>query len=359
MAFKNISIVGLGLIGGSIAKALKLKNSSLFINAYDRESVCAAALTEKIIDNPLSDYKQALDSELIILALPIEESLKAFKELAPLLRQGCVLTDVCSVKGIFESAWRDVKSKGVYIGGHPMAGKESGGYENSDPYLFENAVYVISDRTAGIPEADGLIPLIEMLGARIKFLDPYLHDKAAAYISHLPQTLAVSLVNCLPDSSDKVNFISLAGGGFRDMTRIASSDFAIWESIYKYNKGEILNSIEKLQELLAEYSRLIKSEDFEKLHGEFISSSRTRNSIPKNAKGFLRPLYDVFVFAKDEPGAISKMSSILFSKNINIKDIELLKIREGEGGAFRLGFASKEEADKAKAALKDDGFRLT
>jgi prephenate dehydrogenase len=359
MGIKNISIIGLGLIGGSIAKALKLKDESLVINAYDREKVCAAALAEKIIDNSLPHYTSSLDSELIILALPIEESLKVFKELAPGLKSGCILTDVCSVKGVFESLWQELDSRGVYFGGHPMAGKESGGYENSDPYLFENAVYAVSDKAVNNPAASGLISIIESLGARVKFLDPYIHDRAAAYISHLPQTVAVSLVNSLPPASDNLNFTELAGGGFRDMTRIASSDFTIWESIYKHNKEEILASLEKLQDKLAEYSGYIKSEEYDKLRNEFLLSSQTRNAIPKNAKGFLRPLYDIFVYAKDEPGAINGMSTALYARNINIKDIELLKIREGEGGAFRLGFASKEEADKAKAALKENGFRIT
>lgn len=359
MGFKNISIIGLGLIGGSIAKALKLKDQSLFISAYDREAVCSAAYEAKIIDYSLPDCGQALNSELIIIALPIEESIKVFKELAPGLRPGCVLTDVCSVKGIFEDLWRGFNSRGSYFGGHPMAGKESCGYEYSDPYLFENAVYAVSERAMNDPAAVNFLSIIENLGARVKFLNPYVHDKAAAYISHLPQTLAVSLVNSLPASSEQLNFIDLAGGGFRDMTRIASSSFSIWESIYKYNKEEILNSLAELQKILTEYSRIIKSGELDKLRYEFLLSTEKRNSIPKNAKGFLRPLYDIFVYAKDEPGAISRMSSALFAHNINIKDIELLKIREGEGGAFRLGFDSKEDAENAKNTLKDKGFIIT
>jgi len=355
MSFTNISIIGLGLIGGSIAKALKRKSPSLFIRAYDKEDVCAKALSEKIIDKSLSNYSESLSSDLIILCLPIEKSLEVFKEIAPKLNSGCILTDVCSVKGVFQKEWEKLASKGLYIGGHPMTGKESGGYENSDAYLFENAVYVISDKYAASPEAPSLITLIEGMGARIKFIDPFMHDRAAAFISHLPQTLAVSLVNSLP-ADDGISYIDFAGGGFRDMTRIASSAFTIWESIYKYNKEEILESIEKLQSALSAMSKSLADGDLEKLNESFLKAAHTRDSIPKNTKGFLRPLYDIFVFVNDEPGAISKMSAILFSRNINIKDIELLKIREGEGGAFRLGFSSKEEAENAKSALKENGI---
>jgi prephenate dehydrogenase len=143
------------------------------------------------------------------------------------------------------------------------------------------------------------------------------------------------------------------------MTRIASSDFKIWESILKYNKQEILNSLDSFQKDLGEIKGLIAEENSEFLGNLFEKARALRNETPINNKGFLDPLFDITVFMKDEPGMISKISTILFENHINIKDIELLKIREGTGGNFKLYFESKTEADKAKKTLEGIGFKTS
>ncbi|MCX6151928.1 MAG: prephenate dehydrogenase/arogenate dehydrogenase family protein [Ignavibacteriales bacterium] len=353
---KNISIIGLGLIGGSIAKGLKKSNSLIRIHAFDKPEVTARAITEGMIDAALNSIEDAADDDIIFMCLPLEPALQSFEKLSPILKENSILTDVCGIKGVFEEKWKGISSKGIYIGGHPMTGKEKGGYENSDPLLFENAVYILSDVQKANGRTDDLAKLIKMLGARIIFLDPYLHDKVVANVSHLPQLLAVSLVNTAAKGNNKINNLDFAAGGFRDMTRIASSDFQIWDSVLKLNGKEILSALTSLQNELEEIKNYLLEDSIDELKAMFVSAATKRDGIPKDTKGFMYPLHDVYVFVNDVPGIISKISTALFNSNINIKDIELLKIREGTGGTFRVAFESEKDASQAKEILKGIGF---
>jgi len=199
--------------------------------------------------------------------------------------------------------------------------------------------------------------LIKRLGSRIRFIDPYIHDKVIAYVSHLPQVLAVSLVNSLKES-EKINYLDFAAGGFRDITRVASSDFEIWEPIFRYNKNEIVSSIDDLVSQLKSIKDFVSSSDINSLKKEFESSKKKRETVPSNIKGFLNPVYDVFIYAEDKPGSLYIMTELLFKNSINIKDIELLKIREGTGGTFRISFETSSNAERAKELLIQSGFKL-
>jgi prephenate dehydrogenase len=358
---KKIAIIGLGLIGGSIAKALKKSNEAgnYFIAAYDLPQIISQALAEGVADKKLETVEDAATYDIIFLALPLSESIDCFDKLAGILHGGTILSDVCGVKGIFEHKWNHLESSGIYMGGHPMTGKERGGYENSDPLLFENSVYILSSRSKGRPESHELLGIIKCLGARAVFLDPFVHDKVVANVSHIPQLLAVALVNsAFENNSENINNLDFAAGGFRDMTRIASSSFSIWKDVISTNKSEILYTLEKLQYQIGLLKSSILLDDQKKLEESFLKSAQRRDSIPKTNKGFINPVYDLFVYVKDEPGVISKISTLLFSNGINIKDIELLKIREGSGGTFRLSFESLKDADSASGILKNAGYEF-
>ena len=354
---QNISIIGIGLIGGSIAKALKNSGKDFNISAFDKHSVLDSAIEQKVIDAKLDNVEKAGNSELIFLCLPTDLSLKTLIRLAPIISKNTIITDVCGVKGIFEKEWKSLKSKGMYIGGHPMTGKESGGFENSDHLLFENSVYIISNSEKNSDKLNKLTGIIKLLGARIRFLDPFLHDKIIAQVSHLPQLLAVTLVNLVSKNDNGVNYIDFAAGGFRDMTRIASGSFDIWESIIKMNKEEIVAALKSININLSMLETLLKTENINSLKELFDKARVKRDEIPKNTKGFINPLYDIFVYVKDEPGVLSRLTTVLYENSINIKDMELLKIREGTGGTFRISFQSQKDADKAEKVIKEIGFK--
>lgn len=359
---KVISIIGLGLIGGSIAKALrydlsdKKKDTGNFIlKGFDRDDVLRDALNDGAIDQKINIIEEVKDSDFIFLCLPTELSLNKFKLLGSIINEKCIITDVCGIKGAFEDEWKKLKSKGTYIGGHPMTGKETSGYSNSDPLLFENSVYIISDTEKDKSRVGELVEIINLLGARIRFLDPYLHDKVIARVSHLPQLLSIALVNSVSENGG-LNYLDFAAGGFRDMTRIASSSFEIWESVLILNRKEIISAIELLNKNLVKTIELLQAEDSEALDSLFKKARVKRDEIPKNTKGFINPLFDVFIYVKDEPGVLSKLTTLLFENEINIKDLELLKIREGTGGTFRFSFENEETARKAKALIEQSGF---
>lgn len=357
MFINNIAIIGLGLIGGSIAKSIKQSNPNLKISAYDYSEVLEKAIADKSVDVALTSYKDALDYDLIFIVLPIEESVSVFNELAPLLNEKQIISDLCSVKGVFANAWQKISSKGCYIGAHPMAGKEKGGYESSDGLLFENSVFIISDYSKKYLLLNDYTNLVKTIGARVTFLNPYLHDKILAKVSHLPQLLSVILVNQAAVNKDGINFLDYGAGGFRDMTRIASSDFAIWESIITANRVEILDSLAVFKDNVDGMIAMIKENDLSDISSEFNKARIAREEIPFNNKGFLSPLFDITIFLEDKPGIISKLSTILFENNINIKDLELLKIREGSGGNFKLYFETEENAKTAKLLLEQSGFK--
>lgn len=358
MSFKKAAIIGLGLIGGSFAKAVKHADHRIFISAFDKPEILNKAFQDKVIDEKLTGVDTALNSDLIILALPIEQSLKVFKELAPKLNSHQVISDLCSVKGIFADEWKTLSSKGKYVGAHPMTGKEKSGYDNSDLLLYENSVFIICAENENDEALKSYFDFVKLIGARIVLLNAHLHDRITAHVSHLPQLISVLLMNQANSKIDNFALLDFAAGGFRDMTRIASSDFKIWESILRYNKNDILKTLNLFKDQISTLKKLIEEDDYKSIGNQFENARLARNEIPINTKGFIDPLYDITVFVKDQPGMISKISTILFENNINIKDIELLKIREGTGGNFKFYFETENDATKAKLLIITAGFNI-
>jgi len=180
------------------------------------------------------------------------------------------------------------------------------------------------------------------------------HDRTAATISHLPQLLAVSLVRLLDDlGSNREHGIRLAAGGFRDMTRIASSPYSVWRDILKTN-GDLIEAV--VERFLRAARASFKGLREDRVRTDFEKAARTRTEIPRDSKGFLHRLCDVLVVVEDRPGTIAEVSVPLSKRHINIKDIEILKVREGEAGTLRLAFENEAEARKAIDLLAKEGF---
>jgi prephenate dehydrogenase len=356
LIIEKIAIAGLGLIGGSIAKAIKNFSSDHFISAFDISDSTDKALSQKVIDKKLNSIEECLEADLIFLCLPVDKTFLIFDSLIDKLHSRQILTDVCGIKSIFQEIWDQKKRAGFYFGGHPMTGKEKGGFDNSDPLLFENCTYILNDTSKDSPALESLTNVIQGFGSKITFLSPKVHDIIVASVSHLPQLIAVSLINSAGLKGSDINFFDYAAGGFRDMTRIASSDFNIWQPVINENKKYIAQAIDNFIFDLEQIKKSISSNDYKMISGKFESARAKRDEIPKSNKGFLNQIYDVFVFVKDEPGVISKISTALYENKINIKDIELLKIREGSGGTFRLAFESEGDADKARTIIENAGF---
>jgi prephenate dehydrogenase len=188
-------------------------------------------------------------------------------------------------------------------------------------------------------------------------LDVDTHDSVASVVSHLPQLTAVAITNVAGRvHRDGRHHLQLAAGGFRDLTRIASSRPEIWSDILSFNQDEIRKSLTLLIRELSRYRKALGlGRD---VAASFRSARRIRDRIPKSMKGFIRPLAEVFVFVRDEPGMMARMTSVLANAALNIKDIELVKVREGRGGTFRLAFDTRDIAAEAKRVLRKAGFEV-
>ena len=362
---QRIAILGVGLIGGSLGLVWKKNRADLTLVGYDQPAVLEVALERGLIDERATTLSEAVRAvDLVVLAVPLAPMLRVLEEVAPHLQPGTLVTDVGSVKGPIMAQARQVLTEAnPFIGGHPMAGSEKGGAANADAFLFENATYVLCPPEGLTAEAlthhyGAFVALIEATGARLLVLEAQRHDRIAATVSHLPQLLATTLMNYAAGlNAEDDAFLRLAAGGFRDMTRIASSPFAMWQHILLANEGPILDALAGFATSLQKTRNRIIEEDLETLDEAFSEARRVRETIPKDTKGFLHPLADIYVYAEDRPGVLAHITGTLYEAEINIKDIELLKIREGTGGAFRLSFSDEALANAAIKVLEGAGCR--
>lgn len=363
MPIRNVAIAGLGLIGGSLAKAWRSRGLDLHVTGFDRPDVLDAARADGTLDHGASSLADAVrEADLVVLALPLPEILAAFEEIAPHLAPHAIVTDVGSVKGAVADAAR-VLPPGRFVGGHPMAGAEKGGYAHADPYLFENATYVLCPPDGRSAEAftrdyAGLIRLVEATGARVLLLDAHRHDLIAAHVSHVPQLLATALAAATGTAAATDDAVfTLAAGGFRDMTRIAESPFSVWQGILHANRAPVLATLDAQIEVLRQIREALAAGDDYSLTHLFASGAETRRRVPTRSKGFLRPLHEIRLHAVDAPGFLARVTHVLYEAGLNVKDLELLKVREGTGGTFRIAFSSPAEAERALDVLHAAGFR--
>lgn len=268
--FQKTLIVGLGLIGGSLAAAFKkfgvagqvagIDYPATIQKAIDTGVIAAGAVpTDESGVNRL--LKQA---DLIFLATPISGILGWLQRVAGNLKTGALITDVGSTKERIVATAKERLSGGVYfLGGHPMAGSESGGFENANPLLFQNAVYVVTEN----PEIPAAIliafqELLASIGAQPLIVSAEVHDRVAARMSHLPQVLATSLMNYVYGMNHvEPSHFQLAAGGFRDMTRVAESSIEIWRDIFRTNQTNIISAIDDFVEEMQIFKQRLLDDD--------------------------------------------------------------------------------------------------
>jgi len=356
---ERVTVIGSGLMGGSLCSALKRKSKR--IRAVSSRKTLERAGEMGIIDEgyDYSRIEEAVrESDFVFICTPLMDIGERLPRVLQGVDKNTIVSDVGSTKKEICTQAAAMLPRGVYfIGGHPMAGSEKRGVDNANPYLFYDAVYVLTP-TPGTPKRviRRLSSLVALLGAKVMILEPDQHDRIAANVSHLPQLLAVLLTNHLAYKNSDL-YRNLAAGGFRDMTRIATSSYEIWRDIIHTNHGQIQEALEDFQRELAS---LIESLHDDRYLGKaFERAQNERKIIPRYSKGFLRPLFDVRVTVNDRPGELAKITNIIYYSGINIKDIEIVNIREGEGGILRLGFSQKVEAHAAASALKGVGYEVS
>jgi prephenate dehydrogenase len=362
---KTITIYSVGLLGGSIGLALKNSGFKGRIIGLSSPEKLQIALNLGCIDEgfPYEKLGEVVSrTDLLILCSPISVIMETIQKLAGMpLPKEIVITDVGSTKkNICEMAAGELPKQvqGVhFLGGHPMAGSEKSGPSAADPYLFQNAIHVLTPPNGTPADKDRDIARFfeHYLGSRTLFLDPDRHDRIVAAVSHLPHLLAVALVNAVQETETKMpGTLDLAAGGFRDMTRIAGARYDLWHDILLTNKNALSPLIDGMIERLSDMKQRLRNNTLREI---FEQSQKTRSHIPINAKGFIRQLAEVLVVAKDQPGIIARIATSLAAEKVNINDIEVLKVREGEGGTIRLAFDSAAVAGRAVDILQKAGFQ--
>ena len=250
-SFNKITIIGVGLIGGSLGLALKEKNPNFKIVGIDKQEIIQKAITRGAIDEGIVNLEEGIkEADIIIIATPVKTILNILTQINPFLKKGCLVTDTGSTKQQIVQKANKVLSKDIFfIGGHPMAGSEKYGIESADPHLFHNKTYILTPtHKNNLTALEKISLLIKMIGAKKLILDPLEHDRIVSAVSHLPQIIAVSLINAIGELAlrgNNNNYFKAAGEGFKDMTRIASSPYKMWEDICDTNQENILDMIQE------------------------------------------------------------------------------------------------------------------
>jgi len=252
--FKKVTIIGVGLIGGSMGLALNADKADFKIVGVDKEEVIEKALSRGAIDEGTVNLEEGVrEAEVVIMATPIRTILELLPKIAPLLKRGCLVTDTGSTKvKIIETASQELPPTVHFIGGHPMAGSEKYGIEAADPHLFRDKNYILTPTSETDWTAlEKMSSLIQKIKANLIVLNPFEHDRLVGATSHLPQIVAVSLVNTvdrLIQEENNNHYWRVIGGGFKDMTRISLSSPEIWLDICATNQEAILKTIRKFKE---------------------------------------------------------------------------------------------------------------
>jgi len=375
----KICIIGLGLIGGSLARALRGKVGVKRIFAID---ACAQNLQRALSDGnidtgfpatdvgaPVSNISSMLyDSDIIFICTPHSISMEYLDFLKAKTSTTCIITDTGSTKcEIMQHAASLDNLDGNFIGGHPMTGSEKTGYPEGYAHMFENAYYILtppimhnkSDSKISAKLAV-LKSIIKGIGAIPIVMDAARHDRAMAAISHLPHVIASTLVNLVRENETEDGQLRmLAAGGFKDITRIASSDPCLWEEITASNSVCIKELIESYILLLQKFKDSMGCIRTGAIAEFFENARKFRDAIPMGVQGAIDPSCDIVANVADRPGIIGDIATLLGKENINIKNINITNSRENEYGCLKLTLPDLKSVKLAIDLLSKSGYKVS
>ncbi len=362
MRLERIGFIGLGLIGGSIAKTIRRLHPAISLVAYDpNRDVLSQAMEDGVLDEAFGvpdDRFRACN--YIFLCAPVHKNTDFLHMLSDFAGKSCIVTDVGSVKTGIQEEIASMPLARYFIGGHPMAGSEMTGYGHSSAYLLENAYYILTpnEKTDAAALAD-LRQFIQSLGAIPLILGYQEHDYVTAAVSHLPHVLASCLVNLVKrlDGEDET-MKRIAAGGFKDITRIASSSPSMWQQICLANQTQLLKLLDEFLDSMRQARDRIAASDGDYLREFFLSAKDYRDSISLTGSGPLPKIYDVFCDMKDEAGEIAALATILALNNISIKNIGIIHNREFQEGALHIEFYEEEALNHALKLLKNHHYTV-
>ena len=395
---KRIALVGFGLLAGSIASALKQAKSKTVIRAVSSPATLKRAREMELADE-FFEYGQveewSRDCDLILLCGPILHILKTIDALAHVkwavngdsgkdrdvgLNGACLVSDIGSTKVEICKAGSKLPAPFKFVGSHPMAGSEKRTCEFHDPAIFENAYWFVCppEGTAENVYAP-LLEMVKFLGASAVVFPPEHHDRTMAWVSHMPQMLSSTLAGNLPARLLDHNYQHYAGRAFRDMTRIAASGWAMWHDIAVTNRDETVRALKEVRDGVTKTIEAMdalevvhdgkpaggsfdagekcadRSDALEKI---FKAGNEGRASLFAPGRNAAAAFFEITVPLKDKPGALLSVLQPLAEEGLNIRDIELMKVRENVAGTLLIAFKTEDEAARAVKLLRYLGYEV-
>lgn len=284
---KTVGIIGLGLLGGSLAKALKEYTEYEVVGYARRQEVCDAAIQDGVVKAAWTEVEPLIkNSDIIVFSLPPDTNARLFTETAHLFRLGQVVTDVSSAKENFVRAVYESIPKGtVFVSVHPMAGSEKGGYEVSHKNLFKGMGWIVlEDKASDVYSEEVAQELADMgraLGSRIEFVDIYAHDAYLAMVSHMPHLLASILTQVSGGDELGELRMKLSAGGFRDCTRVAGGLPSMWREIIYGNRHNVIEGLTQIESEIEHVKAILSQDDEGQALESYLERSREiRNKLP-------------------------------------------------------------------------------
>lgn len=356
MTFQTYGFIGLGLIGGSIAEAIKKVQPEAYLIAYDiNEVMLDSSIKSGIINEKANQIDQSFSKcDLIFLCAPVKTNNDNLRILKPFLKNDTLVTDVGSVKSSIHETAKKLSLTKQFIGGHPMAGSEKTGFTNANPLILENAYYIMTP-TEDVSEEyiQSYKKFITNIGALPLIISCKEHDYVTAAISHVPHLIAACLVNMVHTHDTKNETMKqVAAGGFKDITRIASSSPAMWEAICMTNTDNIADLLDSYIDDLSKVSHAIRQKEEGFTYQLFCESKEYRDSFSNQARGPIKKVFACYVDIPDETGALATIALILANKKISIKNIGIIHNREFEEGVLQIEFHEQKSLDDATTLLR-------
>ena len=346
---RRATVVGLGLIGSSVA--LGLREAGWFVTGADTSAAREArALELGVVDAVGSDPVASLG----VVATPVGEIAHAAAALfAASTNPELVVTDVGSVKASVVGAVESPR----FVGGHPMAGSEQEGPDGADRDLFAGANWVLTPTASTDPEAFSTVrSIVTTLGAEPLALPPERHDALVALVSHVPHLVAVTLMAVAAQRSEEhAVLLRLAAGGFRDMTRIAAGEAAMWPDVFASNTPAILEAFDAVRAQLDEAREIVAKGDRASILALLEFAKDARRNLPQR---IARPetVVECRIPLRDRPGELAKVTTILGEAGVNIGDLEMAHSVEGDLGVLIISI-DHSEAPVARKTLQAHGYR--
>ena len=358
----RLAVVGAGLVGGSVALAamavgveqVVVTDASGSVRRRARELGLGHEVRDSLADT-------VADADLVVVAIPSRQVPPVMEEVAKYINMHSIVTDAASLKSqlVPEVEHRFAQAggpSGYFVGGHPMAGSEASGPDAADGKLFQGATWVLTPtaRTHDVA-LRRLSGFLSRLGARVLVVSPERHDRLVAVVSHLPQVAASCLADVAADAvaTSGQAVLAVAGGGFRDTTRIAASDPDLWLGILGGNREAVLEVLEAYRASLDEVASALAAEDDAALRAKLERASEARRRlVPKDGP---REVVDLVVALEDQPGALASVTGVLGEAGINIEDLAMRHAAAGERGAL-LVRVEATAAQRGLRVLRDQGL---